>query len=248
VREAATERPGALNRTIAYAAAVAPRRWRQAGVSGRKPSAQTVHPTKGFLLSSFRTPSHRKPSQFTRKLTGSVVAVAAFASGATATALAGSAAPSVASHAAAVPASPVGGASQPAYASPASTASPASLASPPSVSRHSLVLTAYSRADYARSVARRMLPRFHWSVRKQFRYLNWLWNRESGWNKYARNPYSGAYGIPQALPGSKMASAGPNWRWNAWTQIRWGLRYIRARYGTPRRAWLHSQATGWYTR
>src|SRR6266516_7417560 len=95
VREAATERPGALNRTIAYAAAVAPRRWRQAGVPGRKPSAQTVHPTKRFLLSSFRTSRNRKPSQFTRKLAVSVVAVAAFATGATATALAGSAGPPV---------------------------------------------------------------------------------------------------------------------------------------------------------
>jgi hypothetical protein len=91
-----------------------------------------------------------------------------------------------------------------------------------------------------------MLPSFHWSVSRQFKYLNWLWVRESGWNKYAYNPYSGAYGIPQALPGSKMASAGPNWRSNAATQIRWGLRYIKARYGSPRRAWAHSQATGWY--
>jgi hypothetical protein len=172
-----------------------------------------------------------------------MVAVAAFASGATATALAGSAGPPVASHAADVPAGPVGVAVQ----SPAaSQASPVSLVSLPGVSRGGLVLTAYSRATYARGVARRMLPSFHWSVRKQFRYLNWLWNRESGWNKYARNPYSGAYGIPQALPGSKMASAGPNWRSRASTQIRWGLRYIRARYGTPHRAWNHAQATGWY--
>jgi hypothetical protein len=206
-------------------------------------------------LSSFRTSSNRKPSQFTRKLAGSVVAVAAFASGATATALAGSAGPSVAPHAAAVPAGPVGAARQLPAASqvspvsstgPASSTSPLSLVSPPSASRGGAVLLAYSAANYARGVARRMLHRFHWSVRKQFRYLNWLWNRESGWNKYARNPYSGAYGIPQALPGRKMASAGPNWRSNAWTQIRWGLRYIRARYGTPRRAWNHSQATGWY--
>jgi len=213
-----------------------------------------VHPTKGFLLSSFRTSSHRKPSQFTRKLAGSVVAVAAFASGATATALAGSAGPSVASHAAAVPVgaafqSPAVGQVGPVSSVGAvGSAAPVSLVSPPSVSRDGLVLTAYSRADYARGVARRMLPSFHWSVRKQFRYLNWLWTRESGWNKYARNPYSGAYGIPQALPGSKMASAGPNWRSRVSTQIRWGLRYIRARYGTPRRAWNHSQATGWYIR
>ena len=205
-------------------------------------------------MSSSRTARNRKPSQFTRKLAGSAVAVAAFASGATATALAGSAGPSAAPHAADAQA---GVAVQQAGASPASpvdstgpvgSTSAASLVSPPGASGHDLVLTAYSRADYARGVARRMLPSFHWSVRKQFRYLNWLWNRESGWNKYARNPYSGAYGIPQALPGSKMASAGPNWRSRVSTQVRWGLRYIRARYGTPRRAWNHSQATGWYQR
>lgn len=98
----------------------------------------------------------------------------------------------------------------------------------------------------ARAIARRMLGRFHWSSRRQFRYLNWLWNRESGWNVYAENPYSAAYGIPQAVPGSKMGTAGPNWRSNARTQIRWGLRYIRDRYGSPRRAWAHEVGSGWY--
>jgi hypothetical protein len=102
-----------------------------------------------------------------------------------------------------------------------------------------------SRALTPRQIARQMLPSFGWSQR-QFPYLNWLWNRESSWNKYAENPYSGAYGIPQALPGAKMASAGPNWRSNARTQIRWGLRYIRAIYGSPRRAWAHEVADGWY--
>lgn len=97
----------------------------------------------------------------------------------------------------------------------------------------------------ARAIARRMLRHFRWS-RRQFRYLNWLWNRESGWNVYAENPYSAAYGIPQAVPGSKMGTAGPNWRSNARTQIRWGLRYIRDRYGSPRRAWAHETGSGWY--
>jgi hypothetical protein len=91
-----------------------------------------------------------------------------------------------------------------------------------------------------------MQRRFGWRPRYQFRYLNWLWSRESSWNVYATNPYSGAYGIPQAVPGSKMASAGRNWRTSAWVQIRWGLRYIRARYGSPRRAWRHEAAYGWY--
>ena len=100
-------------------------------------------------------------------------------------------------------------------------------------------------APTPRQIARQMLGSFGWS-QGQFPYLNWLWNAESGWNKFAENPYSGAYGIPQALPGAKMASAGPNWRSNARTQIRWGLRYIRARYGSPRWAWAHEVAYGWY--
>jgi hypothetical protein len=92
----------------------------------------------------------------------------------------------------------------------------------------------------------RMLRRKGWSARYQFRYLNRLWSRESGWNVHADNPYSGAYGIPQAVPGSKMESAGPDWQSSAGTQIRWGLDYIRGRYHSPRRAWFHEEATGWY--
>jgi hypothetical protein len=79
----------------------------------------------------------------------------------------------------------------------------------------------------------------------QYSCLVSLWNRESHWRVNAENP-DGAYGIPQALPGSKMASAGPNWQTNARTQIIWGLGYIKARYGTPCGAWAHSQSTGWY--
>jgi len=189
-------------------------------------------------LSSLRTVRNRIPSKFTLRLAGSAVAVAAFASGATATALAGPAGPVVASRAADVPAGPVGAAGQDA------AATVAGLTRPGSASQGGIVLLAAARTP--RQVARKMLAKFHWKASKQFRYLNWLWQRESGWNRYAMNPYSGAYGIPQALPGSKMASAGPNWRSNAATQIRWGLRYIRARYGSPHRAWNHSQATGWY--
>ncbi|WP_207670024.1 lytic transglycosylase domain-containing protein [Orlajensenia flava] len=72
-----------------------------------------------------------------------------------------------------------------------------------------------------------------------------LWNRESGWNVYASNP-SGAYGIPQALPGSKMSSAGSDWESDAATQITWGLGYITGRYGSPCGAWAHSEDAGWY--
>jgi hypothetical protein len=80
----------------------------------------------------------------------------------------------------------------------------------------------------------------------EFNCLVSLWNKESGWNVYAANRSSGAYGIPQALPGSKMASAGADWQTNPATQISWGLGYISGRYGTPCGAWAHSQSVGWY--
>ncbi len=95
-----------------------------------------------------------------------------------------------------------------------------------------------------RSAARAMLAARGWSG--QFGCLDSLWQKESGWNYRASNPSSGAYGIPQALPGGKMASAGSDWRTNPITQISWGLSYIKATYGTPCGAWSHSQATGWY--
>lgn len=76
--------------------------------------------------------------------------------------------------------------------------------------------------------------------------LDLLWQRESGWNHQAANPSSGAYGIPQALPGSKMGSAGSDWATNPATQIEWGLEYIGDRYGSPCGAWNHSESVGWY--
>ncbi|MEU4562119.1 lytic transglycosylase domain-containing protein [Actinoplanes sp. NPDC023936] len=80
----------------------------------------------------------------------------------------------------------------------------------------------------------------------QFPCLDKLWKKESGWNYKATNRSSGAYGIPQSLPGSKMASAGSDWKTNPATQIEWGLGYIKGRYGTPCSAWSHSQNVGWY--
>jgi cell wall-associated NlpC family hydrolase len=80
----------------------------------------------------------------------------------------------------------------------------------------------------------------------QFPYLNLLWERESGWNPAAVNPVSGAFGIPQALPAVKMASAGPDWATDPYTQIIWGIGYIQATYGTPQAAWAHELAYGWY--
>ena len=80
----------------------------------------------------------------------------------------------------------------------------------------------------------------------QFGCLERLWTKESHWNHRAANRSSGAYGIPQALPGSKMASVASDWRTNPATQITWGLGYIEGRYGSPCKAWSHSQSTGWY--
>jgi hypothetical protein len=94
-------------------------------------------------------------------------------------------------------------------------------------------------------IAEQMLSQFGWSS-SQFSCLQPLWALESGWNIYASNPSSGAYGIPQALPGSKMASAGPDWQGDAATQIRWGLSYIQGTYGSPCAAWSHEEADGWY--
>ena len=81
---------------------------------------------------------------------------------------------------------------------------------------------------------------------QQFECLTLLWNSESGWNHKALNRNSGAFGIPQALPGNKMASAGADWQTNPQTQINWGLKYIESRYGTPCGAWSHFKQKHWY--
>ena len=94
-------------------------------------------------------------------------------------------------------------------------------------------------------IARRMLGSFGWPG-SEFGCLDPLWAAESGWSVTATNPSTGAYGIPQAMPGSKMASAGGDWQTDAATQIRWGLGYIRGSYGTVCAAWRHEQAYGWY--
>jgi hypothetical protein len=97
----------------------------------------------------------------------------------------------------------------------------------------------------AQSIAYNMLSSFGWSASVQFGCLNNIWTRESGWRYNAENA-SGAYGIPQALPGSKMASAGADWETDPATQIKWGLGYIQGRYGSPCNAWAFWQANGWY--
>jgi hypothetical protein len=95
------------------------------------------------------------------------------------------------------------------------------------------------------TVAHALVLRQGWSE-GQWTCLDSLWSRESGWNTYASNSSSGAYGIPQALPGWKMASAGSDWRSNPVTQIRWGIGYIASKYGTPCVALSHSNSYGYY--
>ncbi len=101
-----------------------------------------------------------------------------------------------------------------------------------------------STAD-PKALARALMPQYGISS-SEFDCLDNIWSQESGWDVHADNPTSSAYGIPQALPGSKMSSAGPNWEDDAETQIRWGLGYIKARYGTACSAWSYKQGAGWY--
>jgi hypothetical protein len=97
-----------------------------------------------------------------------------------------------------------------------------------------------------RGIARAMMAeRYGWGS-GEYACLSSLWERESGWQVHASNPSSGAYGIPQALPGSKMSAYGSDWADNPVTQIEWGLAYIRDSYGTPCGAWSTFRSLGWY--
>lgn len=109
------------------------------------------------------------------------------------------------------------------------------------------VITKKATVDVSdpRGVARDMLGGFGWG-QDQFPCLDALWIGESNWRVNADNPSSSAYGIPQALPGSKMASAGADWQTNPATQIKWGLGYIESRYGTPCGAQAFKRGHGWY--
>ncbi|MFI2370908.1 transglycosylase SLT domain-containing protein [Streptomyces sp. NPDC018833] len=90
------------------------------------------------------------------------------------------------------------------------------------------------------AMARQMVPA------DQFQCFSNIVDHESTWNYRATNPSSGAYGLVQALPGSKMASAGDDWQTNPATQIKWGLNYMDSRYGSPCGAWSFWQANHWY--
>lgn len=103
----------------------------------------------------------------------------------------------------------------------------------------------YSLSDYQAYAKDLVINTYGWSE-YDFECLVKLWNRESGWNPNSHNSSSGAHGIPQSLPASKMASEGADYYTNGYTQIRWGLKYIKGKYGSPSAAWAHSQSKGWY--
>jgi hypothetical protein len=107
-------------------------------------------------------------------------------------------------------------------------------------------MSACSPVSTPQSIAKNNLYAHGWGTPEQFSCLDNLWSRESGWRINAMNPSSGAYGIPQALPGSKMGDHGADWATNPETQIKWGLDYIAANYGSPCGAWNHSLSSGWY--
>jgi hypothetical protein len=100
--------------------------------------------------------------------------------------------------------------------------------------------------DGARTVAAALAAESYGWGDAQFQCLDSLWTKESGWNYQAENASSGAFGIPQSLPGSKMATVADDWATNGVTQITWGLDYIARGYGTPCAAWSHSQSVNWY--
>ena len=101
-------------------------------------------------------------------------------------------------------------------------------------------------AGGAQAFSQVLFVHYGWSVASQYNCLSSLWSSESGWSWNATNPSSGAYGIPQALPGSKMASSGTDWHDSGLTQVHWGEDYIAGRYGNPCGAWSHFQTYGWY--
>lgn len=91
-----------------------------------------------------------------------------------------------------------------------------------------------------------LMAKYGWQDQVQYSCLVDLWDRESGWNPYAEEPASGAYGIPQSLPASKMAMFGSDYLTDPKTQIEWGLYYIKTTYGDPCNAWVHDYSIGWY--
>ncbi|QFR93333.1 transglycosylase SLT domain-containing protein [Streptomyces tsukubensis] len=122
----------------------------------------------------------------------------------------------------------------PAQAAPRTAAPTASV-------RSAAPAAASSSSSSAQAIAKKLIP-----DSAQYQAFSKIVAKESGWNIHAQNSSSGAYGLVQALPANKMASAGSDWKDNAETQIKWGLDYMNERYGSPVGAWQHEQANGWY--
>ena len=110
---------------------------------------------------------------------------------------------------------------------------------------NAIIASANQTAAELQSYAHSLVLSYGWTEDDFLALVN-LWNKESGWRVNAGNASSGAYGIPQALPGSKMSSEGSDWATNGETQIRWGLKYIAGRYGSPSNAWAHFLNNNWY--
>jgi hypothetical protein len=131
---------------------------------------------------------------------------------------------------------------------------------PPSSAQSAEQIYGYSGYGYAASLqggggtpsqnqilGKALAAPYGWSVGQNWTDLVQLWNRESGWNQFATNPSSGAYGIPQALPPTKLPFSGQKAGGsNPASQIGWGLSYIKQEYGNPSNAWAHEESAGWY--
>lgn len=122
---------------------------------------------------------------------------------------------------------------------------PDELLEDPEESHKKYVVYGYGTVDAYQFYAYAQFANYGWGE-YDFTCLVKLWNRESRWNPEAHNKSSGAHGIPQALPASKMATHGDDYWDNPYTQIRWGLDYISRRYSSPAKAWAHSESHGWY--
>jgi hypothetical protein len=141
----------------------------------------------------------------------------------------------------ALPSSTSSSATAPAATSSSSTAKPAATTKPAPTASSSTALQGYNATPaQARAIAQQLVPT------AQFACFDNIIERESSWNIHATNASSGAYGLPQALPGSKMGTVAADWRNNAVTQIKWGLDYMTSRYGSPCSAWAFWQTHHWY--
>ena len=102
-----------------------------------------------------------------------------------------------------------------------------------------------TKNEYQAYAYDKVINLYLWSE-EDYNALVKLWDRESEWNPNAHNKNSGAHGIPQSLTANKMAREGEDYYTNGYTQINWGLKYIKERYGSPLAAWMHSERKGWY--